>query len=156
MWQKKADDRKAALAAQEAQKENDEQSTAAPTSALSGLQAKARDTQRKTDINIISSHLEAYFAQNGYYPSLSDLNNPGWRTTNMPGLDTESLVDPSSPNASAMLVAAPASGSYAYVPTDSSGEACKTAEAACTAYAVTATFEVEVNGSKAYTKRSLD
>src|SRR5438105_14972551 len=64
-----------------------------------GIQQKARDTERKTDINALHGQLEAYQAQNGKYPSLDQINengsaNAGWRSTNMKGLDAAALADP--------------------------------------------------------------
>jgi prepilin-type N-terminal cleavage/methylation domain-containing protein len=71
-----------------------------------GVQARARDTERRTDINSIATQLEAYFADFGYYPdgsatascddgtataaacTLSNLLPPR-------GLDAEALNDPS-------------------------------------------------------------
>lgn len=156
LWQKKANDHKAELAAQQVQKENDEQRPPASSPEFAGTQAKARDTERQTDINTLYGHLEAYFASNGYYPSLGDLNDPDWRTANIPGIDSEALVDPSSPNASATLVASPAPKSYAYTPSGNSGEACKTTDATCTKHTLTASFETEVSGSRVYTKHSLE
>ena len=41
----------------------------------SGIQAKARNAKRQTDIQAIQTQLEAFFSQNGYYPSLSDMND---------------------------------------------------------------------------------
>src|SRR5580698_1149765 len=62
----------------------------------SGIQAKARNAKRQSDIASLQTQLEAFFSQNGYYPSLTDMNSATWRATNMKSLDPESLVDPSS------------------------------------------------------------
>ena len=61
---------------------------------FSGIQQKARDSQRQTDINAVDSHLEAYYAEHGTYPSLSVLTSSGWMAANMKGLDPEALKDP--------------------------------------------------------------
>src|SRR5579884_4306545 len=61
----------------------------------SGIQAKARNAKRQSDVSAIQTQLEAFFSQNGYYPNLAELNNASWRTTNMPTLDQNALVDPS-------------------------------------------------------------
>ena len=63
-------------------------------STTSGVQTKAKDTERKTDINALDSHLEAYYAENGYYPTLADMNSAAWVQQNMKGLDSEALKDP--------------------------------------------------------------
>ena len=41
---------------------------------FTGIQQKARDTERQTDIKAVHGQLEAYYAQNGAYPALADLN----------------------------------------------------------------------------------
>jgi prepilin-type N-terminal cleavage/methylation domain-containing protein len=61
---------------------------------FTGIQQKARDSQRQTDIQALNNHLAAYYAQTGTYPSLSVLTSSGWIGANMKGLDTESLKDP--------------------------------------------------------------
>ncbi|HSX27290.1 MAG TPA: prepilin-type N-terminal cleavage/methylation domain-containing protein [Patescibacteria group bacterium] len=52
-----------------------------------GAQAKARDTQRVTDINNIHSKLEEYYNENNYYPLT-------FTSATFPGIDAQSLVDP--------------------------------------------------------------
>jgi len=61
---------------------------------FTGIQQKARDSQRQTDINAVDSHLEAYYAQNGTYPALSMLQDTAWLSANMKGLDPQALVGP--------------------------------------------------------------
>src|SRR5882757_2720666 len=61
---------------------------------FTGIQQKARDSQRQTDINAVDSHVEAYYAQNGTYPTAAMLNDGTWRAANMKGLDAEALKDP--------------------------------------------------------------
>src|SRR6185436_8134483 len=61
---------------------------------FTGIQAKARDTERQTDIKALHGQVEAYYAQNGKYPTLGNMNDGSWRTSNMKGLDGEALKDP--------------------------------------------------------------
>ena len=49
----------------------------------SGIQAKARNSKRQTDIQSIQTQLEAFFSQNGYYPSLGNMNDSSWLSSNM-------------------------------------------------------------------------
>src|SRR6202161_375336 len=63
----------------------------------SGIQAKARNSKRQTDVQSLQTQLEAFFSQNGYYPSLTDMNTSSWRATNMKSLDPNALIDPSNP-----------------------------------------------------------
>jgi len=80
----------------------------------STLQVQARDTERKTDIASLQAHLEAYYAMEGKYPTLADLNSQSWRAAHMQGLDNEALKDPQ--GTSATLVASPTAKAYAYQP----------------------------------------
>src|SRR6201993_494731 len=59
-----------------------------------GVQQKARDTERTTDIKALQGQLEAYQAQNGKYPTLANVNDATWRSTNMKGLEAAALADP--------------------------------------------------------------
>jgi len=51
-----------------------------------GAQAKARDTQRITDINNVHSKLEEYYNENGSYPQT-------FTAATFPGIDASSLTD---------------------------------------------------------------
>lgn len=119
-----------------------------------GIQAKARDTERKTDINSLQSHIEVVFATTGHYPSLTEMNSATWREENIPGLDAEALNEPQSSVAKDTLVAKPATGAYAYDVTDENGASCEADATLCMRYTLTAMFETTVNGSKTYTKKS--
>jgi len=102
-----------------------------------GIRQKDRDTERKKDVDAIQIQLEAYFAQNGEYPTLANLNNVGnWRTTNMKSLDANALKDPS--GTAQTLVATPATDSYAYAISPAN---CDNVGIDCTGYTLTATLE---------------
>jgi hypothetical protein len=93
-------------------------------SIYSGQQAQAKDADRKADINTIYSYLEVYNAQNGYYPSLAQVNNPAWRASNMKDLDNSALAPPGS--SVTTLATAASSSQYGYSPSgcSSAGEQC--------------------------------
>lgn len=112
-----------------------------------GVQSSARDTERKTDINALHGQLEAYQAQNGLYPTLSNVNDNTWRQQNMAGLDSEALRDPDGDNATL----SPASGAqtYSYQPLPAG---CNNNKIDCTSYTLTATLD---DGST-YVKQSLN
>lgn len=59
-----------------------------------GIQQKARDTERKTDIKALQGHLEAYWADNAKYPTLTDINDTTFRSNNFKGLDPAAYADP--------------------------------------------------------------
>jgi prepilin-type N-terminal cleavage/methylation domain-containing protein len=109
-----------------------------------GVQQKARDTKRKTDINAIQGQVEAYNAQAGYYPTLGNLNDGAWRTANIKGLQTDALKDPK--GAAATLVGAPAANAYSYATTPSGCD--NSAGNECTTYTLTATLEAGGTFSK--------
>lgn len=124
----------------------------------SGIQAKARNSQRQSDIKNLQTALEGFYQDKGYYPTLGQLNTAAFLDENLRGLDTEALSDPSNPG-NTTLVAAPAERSYSYQATDSDGAACA-ADAdevtTCARYTITATYEGEVNGATTFSKRNLD
>jgi hypothetical protein len=124
--------------------------TSAGASSTGSLSNNANDAKRQTDIASLQTQLEAYFAQNGNYPSLSEINSSTWRQANMRSLDVTALQDPS--GTSKTLVATPAAKVYAYQVTNSSGASCEVASTNCAKYKLTATLS---NGS-AYTKTNLD
>ena len=116
-----------------------------------GIQQKARDTERKTDINALHGQLEAYQAQNGKYPFLASpggLNDATFRSTDMKGLDPAALADPKN-TSSQILVAAPATNNYAYAVTPAG---CDNVATDCLNYTLTATLE----GGGTYVKQSLN
>lgn len=78
---------------------------------FTGIQQKARDSQRQTDINAVDSHVEAFYAQYGYYPTLADLQSATFLSTYMKGLDPEALV---SPKGGTVAAAATNTGGWAY------------------------------------------
>lgn len=118
---------------------------------FTGIQQKARDSQRQTDIQALDSHLESYYAQNGSYPSLAVLTSTGWIAANMKGLDPAALVDPKGGS----LAATSSATAYGYAPL-AGGSACTdtgsgtTATSNCDSFTLTATLE----GGGTYVKKS--
>lgn len=113
-----------------------------------GIQQKARDTERKTDINAIHGQLEAYNAQNGKYPTKANVNDATWRGTNMKGLDPAALRDP---NGDAdMLEDATDVNDYGYAPTPANCD--NGVGGDCTGYVLAATLEA----GGTYTKNDLN
>ena len=116
-----------------------------------GVQSKARDTKRQTDINAIQGQVEAYNTNAGFYPTLAQMNTAGFRSTNMKGLDTNALQDPQ--GGAPTLVASPVAKSYAYAPAPSG---CDDTATSCTSYTLTATLENNINGLPTYSKTGTD
>jgi len=125
----------------------------------SGIQQKARNSKRQTDLQSLQTQLEAFFSQNGYYPNLTDMNSSSWLDTNMKSLDQNALIDPSNATQSKTLVGTPTVKSYSYAATDSSGNTCdgaSPADQSCAKYTLTAKYEGTVNGADSYVKSNLD
>ena len=116
-----------------------------------GVQSKARDTKRQTDINAIQGQVEAYNTNAGFYPTLAQMNTASFRSSNLKGLDTNALQDPQ--GSAPTLVAAAAAKSYAYVVLPAG---CDDTATSCTSYTLTATLENTVNGSTSYIKTGTD
>ena len=113
---------------------------------FSGIQQKGRDSQRKTDINALQSHVEAYYAQTGTYPTAAMLNDSAFRAANLKGLDPEALKDPKASGANINAGASSAT-QYGYAAT-AGGAACPAATgtgaamvSTCDAYTLEATLE---------------
>lgn len=108
-----------------------------------GIQQKARDTKRKTDVNAIQGHLESYYTESGKYPTLANVNDATFRAANMKGLDANALKDPK--GTSQALCGTTTSSCYGYVvtPTD-----CDNSTTDCTGYTLTATLEAGGTYSK--------
>jgi prepilin-type N-terminal cleavage/methylation domain-containing protein len=112
---------------------------------FSGIQQRGRNSQRETDLKAVQSHVAAFHAEKGYYPTLADLQSATFRSANMKGLDAEALRDPR--QAAGGTIGATASGTqYSYVASasaSSSGTCDNTAASAdtnsgCDTYTLTA------------------
>ncbi len=108
-----------------------------------GIQQKGRNTERTTDLKAIQGQLEAYYASNGRYPTLADLNNQPappsnwWIQDNMKGLDKEALRDPKSAPTNFQLASAATANQYAYSATADGGGACDNSATDCAKYTLT-------------------
>lgn len=114
---------------------------------FSGIQQRARNTERETDIKALHSQLEAYYAQYGHYPTLANLNDESFRGEFLRGLDDGALIPPNSddePEATA------SQDHYGYAPAP---DGCDNSDGnTCQAYVLTAVRE----GSDDYVKDSLN
>jgi prepilin-type N-terminal cleavage/methylation domain-containing protein len=117
-----------------------------------GVQENQRNTERQRDIKELRDGLEGYFANANQYPTLANLNDSTWRTTNLKALEPATFQDPSDKTTPAKLVDKPAPHVYTYSVTSASGAPCGSATVPCTQYTLTATLE----GGGTYTKSNLN
>lgn len=126
---------------------------------FTGIQQKARNTKRTNDIKIFHSQVEAYFAQNAKYPSLSQINDSTWRGTNLKGIDPDTFKEPRWTSAAAcsagtpaapILAAAVSDTCYGYTVTPANCD--NAAGGDCTGYTLTANLE----GGGTTTKSNLN
>jgi prepilin-type N-terminal cleavage/methylation domain-containing protein len=113
-----------------------------------GIQQKARNTERTTDLKTFQSQLEAYYANNGRYPTSTDLGSTsannltfiaGAGTTGLKGMDKETLRDPKAAAADYSLsTSATPTNKYSYAPSPGT---CDNTTTDCTSYKLYATPE---------------
>jgi Tfp pilus assembly protein PilE len=131
---------------------------------FSGVQERAKDSERKTDINTIAAKLEAYAAVKEGYPTLADLNDPVWRSAN--GLSSsdmdKALSNPSAEGVAKLSQKTPSAVSDAYSynevspngcisPTDNKGKLRLNSSVFCRSFRLTALLQ----DGEAYTKSSV-
>jgi prepilin-type N-terminal cleavage/methylation domain-containing protein len=106
---------------------------------FAGIQERARNTERETDIKAIHSQLESYYAQGAAsYPSAAQLGDSaanGWVETNLRGIDLGALTAPGQ-TGNSVVAANPSIDNYFYEPTG-----CDTNGVNCSDYTLTANLE---------------
>src|SRR3954470_5386168 len=97
-----------------------------------GVQERARDTKRRTDINAQASQLEVYYTDNGGYPVFTgQVNTDSWLTANLKGADLNAWRAPNQTTNSMANSATPTKDQYGYTPLQDDGTtACTTAPCA--------------------------
>ncbi len=132
---------------------------------FTGIQQKGRNSQRQTDINAVDSHVESFYAQHGFYPTLADLQSSTFVSKWLKGLDPEALRDPK--QASGQTIKATSSSSeYSYVASNTGGTGCTNTTATtfdatsgdpidngCDKFVLTATLEGK-SPAETYAKQS--
>ncbi len=121
---------------------------------FTGIQQKARDTERQTDIKALQGQVEAYYAQKGNYPTRTNVNDGTWRGANMKGLDAEALKDPKNSGASGSLAATVSATGYRYDVLTTGDATCEADETTCAKYTLEA--DMEQSGVANYSKTNLN
>ncbi len=99
---------------------------------FSGVQRRARDTERQTDVNSIATQLEVYYNDNAGYPVLaSQVGSDTWAKANLKGIDLQALRPPQVASNAMTDTATPTKDQYGYQTFASDGTtACTTAPCA--------------------------
>lgn len=126
----------------------------------SGVQSKNRNGDRQADIDTLRGQLESYYAGTDKYPTFSNINDPAWRSKNLPRLKDTAIDDPKwtnnteacAKNGKTTLSAEPTANCYSYQVTAADGSACDNDKTPCVHYTLTATLE----GGEKYVKASLN
>jgi len=119
-----------------------------------GIQGRARDSKRQTDIQSLQTQVEAFYATSNYYPSLVDINSDTWRKDKMKSLSADTMTDPSgTSNQLKGTTAAAGDKQYSYVATNSTNAACSAGDTTCDSYELSAWLE---SSNVAYKKAALD
>jgi prepilin-type N-terminal cleavage/methylation domain-containing protein len=97
-----------------------------------GVQERARDTKRRTDVNAQASQLEVYYTDNGGYPVFTgQVNTDSWLSANLKGADLNAWRAPNQTTNSMTNSATPTKDQYGYTPLQDDGTtACTTAPCA--------------------------
>lgn len=115
-----------------------------------GVQARARDTERRTDINALATQLEVYYNDNGGYPALANITDTSatpWASTNLKGLDLEALKDPKG------VLYGGTGATYTYTPLPAN---CTGATGATPCTSFTLSGDLEKSTPDPYVKKSLN
>lgn len=97
-----------------------------------GVQERARDTERQTDVNAQAGQLEVYYTDNGGYPLFTgEVNTDSWIQGNLKGADLQAWRAPNQASNSMVNTATPTKDQYGYTPLQDDGTtACTTAPCA--------------------------
>lgn len=126
---------------------------------FSGVQKRARDTQRQTDINAIATQLEVYYNDNGAYPLIATVDAPSLKGIDVgaltpPGYTTRQMVDE---NTTVDLGGRTANSKYGYKTYDADGTTECTAAGGCAKFKLHWVKEDAVDDASALqTKSSLN
>ncbi|HEX6461883.1 MAG TPA: prepilin-type N-terminal cleavage/methylation domain-containing protein [Candidatus Saccharimonadales bacterium] len=74
---------------------------------FSGVQQRARNTERQTDVAALAKYLEIFYADNAKYLAQNDMSDTAANIKlKLPGLDTNALVAPQASNTNSYIVGA--------------------------------------------------
>ena len=108
---------------------------------FTGIQQKARDSKRKTDIGAVQAALESYYSSNNTYPTVTDLNSSTWISSNLKGFDINALQDPKGNSPTVISGTTPSGTQYAYNVTPSGCDDSANSANPCTNFGIYAKLE---------------
>lgn len=79
-----------------------------------GVQERARDTKRRTDVNAQASQLEVYYTDQGHYPLATQVSQDSFITSNFKGADLNAWRAPNQNTNSMVNSATPDKDHYGY------------------------------------------
>lgn len=127
-----------------------------------GVQKRARDTTRQTDVNAIATQLEVYYGSSntGGYPSsvttvkaIKGLDNTALVPPNSNATDLQLATSTTTPTTKPTNSATPAQEVYVYLPLLNGSVCPATSDGACDSYKI---FYWKEDGSTIQTKTSLN
>jgi Tfp pilus assembly protein PilE len=122
-------------------------------STSSGIKIRERNNTRIADVKALQLNLEIFYAQNGFYPSLVEINSPHWTNQNLKQVPQSDLIDPSSKTNTQLFTAQSTKTNFGYSVSSSNGQICNNKAVACGQYLLTATLE---GGSGIFQEKSLN
>jgi|GEM_PF-2370658 hypothetical protein len=96
------------------------------------------DNQRRDNIDAIHGALQAYSAEKGVYPDLTNLNSDSFRQAAFTDLEPTDFKDPDDTDSRVIITRTPQRGVYAYEPVDANGYTCEPVDRSCLGYSVSA------------------
>lgn len=108
------------------------------------------DNQRRADIDAIHDGLQAYGANQGEYPRLSNMNSRSFRGSSFPDLEDDTFLDPAQPDSRVVMTRTPQLATYAYEPVNQDGYTCELRGRECVNY----TLKVLLSDGTEYSRSS--
>lgn len=96
------------------------------------------DKQRQENIDAIHQALQAHYAEEGAYPTLTRMNSDGYRQGAFPNLTNEDFIDPDNVDAAVTITRTPQATVYAYDVVNEDGYTCEPSGRKCVDYTLTA------------------
>lgn len=118
---------------------------------FSGVQRRARDTQRQTDVNSVATQLEVYYNDNGGYPQWTQIDSAADMKALFKGLDEGAMVAPQAASGTTfswVSSATPTNTQYGYVPAG-----CGAGDNSCTSFSI---YYQKEEGATTEQKKSLN